>query len=191
MDHPPRRPDNAAPLTLRARGRVVVGASIHEVVPEVPEADFRQVILADLDWIRAHSTRIDGVLNTCRILAYLDGQGLLSKAEGADWALENLPAAYRATITKARSAYRNGSDEPCSPHEVQALPGGRRHEQPKAHSGDETLRRSVLGPHQGEPWATAGRAVSRRSQKPQVAPPAAPTSYGADERRGVGVSRSS
>ena len=84
--------------------------------PRSQRADFRQVILADLDWIRAHSTRIDGVLNTCRILAYLDGQGLLSKAEGADWALENLPAAYRATITKARSAYRNGSDEPCSPH---------------------------------------------------------------------------
>jgi hypothetical protein len=115
-------PDLAAHITvLRARGRVVVGAPIHEVFPEVPEADFRQVILADLDWIRFHSTRIYGVLNACRILAYLDGQGLLSKAEGADWALENLPAAYWATITKARSAYRSGSGEPCSPQEVQAF----------------------------------------------------------------------
>src|SRR5829696_5549182 len=191
MDHPPRRPDNAAPLTLRARGRVVVGASIHEVVPEVPEADFRQVILADLDWIRAHSTRIDGVLNTCRILAYLDGQGLLSKAEGADWALENLPAAYRATITKARSPYRNGSDEPCSPHEVQALPGGRRHEQPKAHSGDETLRRSVLGPHKGNHGQQRAERSADVPRNRRSLPPAAPTSYGADERSGVGVSRSS
>jgi predicted nucleotidyltransferase len=115
-------PDLAAHITVvRARGRVLVGAPINEVFPEVPAADFRQVILADLDWIGHHSTTIYGVLNTCRILAYLDGQGLLSKAEGADWALENLPATYRATITKARSAYRNGSDEPCSPQEVQGL----------------------------------------------------------------------
>lgn len=115
-------PDLAAHITvLRARGRVIVGAPIHKVFPEVPEADFRQVLLADLEWIRAHSTRIYGVLNACRILAYLDGQGLLSKAEGADWALEKVPAAYRATIAKARSAYRSGSDEPCSPQEVQAF----------------------------------------------------------------------
>ena len=115
-------PDLAADITVvRARGRVLVGAPIDEVFPEVPEADFRQVILADLDWIRHHSTTIYGVLNTCRILAYLDGQGLLSKTEGADWALGNLPATYRATITKARSAYRNGSDEPCAPQEVQGL----------------------------------------------------------------------
>ena len=115
-------PDLAAHITvLRTRGRVIVGAPIHQVFPEVPEADFRQVILADLDWIRAHSTQIYGVLNACRILAYLDGQGLLSKAEGADWALENVPVTYRATIAQARSAYRSGSDEPCSPQEVQAF----------------------------------------------------------------------
>jgi streptomycin 3"-adenylyltransferase len=114
--------DLAAHITvLRARGRVIVGAPIQEVFPEVPAADFRQVILADLDWIRANSTTIYGVLNACRILAYLDGQGLLSKAEGADWALENVPATYRATIAKARSAYRSGSREPCSPQEVQAF----------------------------------------------------------------------
>jgi len=115
-------PDLAAHITvLQARGQVIVGAPIHEVFPEVPEADFHQVILADLDWIRAHSTQIYGVLNACRILAYLDGQGLLSKAEGADWALENVPVTYRATIAQARSAYRSGSDEPCSPHQVQAF----------------------------------------------------------------------
>jgi predicted nucleotidyltransferase len=115
-------PDLAAHITVvRARGRVVVGPPIDEVSPEVPAANFRQVILGDLEWIGAHSTRIYGVLNACRILAYLDGQGLLSKAEGADWALSNVPATYRATITKARSAYRHGKDEPCSPQEVQAF----------------------------------------------------------------------
>jgi predicted nucleotidyltransferase len=40
-------PDLAAHITtLRARGRVVRGAPIQEVFPEVPEADHRQAILA-------------------------------------------------------------------------------------------------------------------------------------------------
>ena len=97
------------------------------------------------------------MLNTCRILAYLDGQGLLSKAEGANWALDNLPATYRATISKARSAYRNGSDEPCSPQEVQAFARWAAARATQAHSGDKALRRSVLGPQpKGEPRTTTG-----------------------------------
>lgn len=115
-------PDLAAHITtLRARGRVLWGAPIHEVFPAVPEADFRQAILADLEWIGHHSTQIYGVLNACRVLAYLSGQGVRSKAEAADWALQHLPAAHRATITKALSAYRNGRDEPCTPKQVRAF----------------------------------------------------------------------
>lgn len=115
-------PDLAAHITtLRARGRVVRGAPIQEVFPEVAEADYRQAILADLEWICGNSTQVYGVLNACRVLAWLGGHGVLSKAEAADWALGSLPVAYRATITKARSAYRHGRDEPCSPQEVRAL----------------------------------------------------------------------
>ena len=66
-------------------------------------------------------TGIYGVLNACRVLAYLDGQGVLSKAEAADWAREHLPAAHRPTITRALEAYRAGSVEPCAPQEVREL----------------------------------------------------------------------
>jgi streptomycin 3"-adenylyltransferase len=115
-------PDLAAHVTtLRARGRTLRGEPIHQVFPEVPEADFRQAVLADLDWIGQHSTQVYGVLNACRVLTYLDGHGVLSKAEAADWALDSLPAAHRATVAKAASAYRQGADEPCSPHEVRAF----------------------------------------------------------------------
>jgi hypothetical protein len=69
---------------------VLLGAPIHEVFPEVPDADFREAILADLEWIRHHSTQIYGVLNACRVLAYLSGEGVLPKAEAVDWALRNL-----------------------------------------------------------------------------------------------------
>jgi Domain of unknown function (DUF4111)/Nucleotidyltransferase domain len=115
-------PDLAAHITtLRARGRVVRGAPIKAVFPQVPEADFYQALLADLEWIRQHSSQVYGVLNTCRVLAWLGGRGVLSKAEAADWALDTLPAAYRATISKARSAYRQGRDEPCTALEVRAF----------------------------------------------------------------------
>lgn len=107
---PPTDPDLAAHITmLRAWGRVLLGAPIHEVFPEVPDADFREAILADLEWIRHHSTQIYGVFNACRVLAYLSGEGVLSKAEAADWARRNLPAAHRATTATALSAYREGA----------------------------------------------------------------------------------
>jgi predicted nucleotidyltransferase len=117
-------PDLAAHVTtLRARGRVLLGAPIGEVFPEVPEADFRQAILADLEWTDERSTQVYGVLNACRVLAHLDGQGVLSKAEAADWALRhgNLPADHRSTVAMAASAYRDGGDEPCSPQQVRAF----------------------------------------------------------------------
>jgi predicted nucleotidyltransferase len=115
-------PDLAAHVTtLRARGRVLLGAPIHEVFPAVPEANFRQAILADLEWICDNSTQIYGVLNACRVLAYLGGHGVRSKAEAADWALKHLPAARRPTIAKAAMAYRNGRDEPCAPQQVRAF----------------------------------------------------------------------
>jgi Domain of unknown function (DUF4111) len=115
-------PDLAAHITtLRARGRVLLGAPIQHVFPQAPEADFRQAILADLEWIGHHSTQIYGVLNACRVLAYLSSQPVLSKAEAADWARSNLPAAHHAIIAKAASAYRTGGDEPCPPHQVRAF----------------------------------------------------------------------
>jgi hypothetical protein len=66
-------------------------------------------------------------------------RGWLSKAEAALWAFEHLPAAYRATITKARSAYGRGRDEPCSPQEVRALAHWALAQAAKGHSGDEEL----------------------------------------------------
>jgi hypothetical protein len=174
--HPLTDPDLAAHITVvRARGRVLVGAPIDEVFPEVPAADVRQVILADLDWIRHHSTTIYGVLNTCRILAYLDGQGLLSKAEGADW-----PSTTFRQPTGRRSPRRvrpiaTAVTSRAHPKRFKPSPVGRRHERPKAHSGDKALRRSVLGPQpKGNHGQQRARVVTRRSQKPQVARPTAP-----------------
>jgi predicted nucleotidyltransferase len=111
-------PDLAAHITtLRARGRALLGEPIQAIFPEVPDEDFREAILADLGSVHPDS-QIYSVLNACRVLAYLDGNGVLSKAEAADWALGRLPAAHQETVAKAHSAYRRGAAEPCSSQEA-------------------------------------------------------------------------
>jgi hypothetical protein len=65
----------------------------------------------------AVQTRTYGVLNACRVLAYLDGQGVLSRPR---WPTGHGTTSRRppATITPGARAYRAGSDEPCAPQEV-------------------------------------------------------------------------
>jgi predicted nucleotidyltransferase len=110
---------------LLARGRTLVGEPAGDVFPAVPEADFRDSILRDFAWIQKPETRmggrIYGVLNACRVLAYLRGAGILSKAEAGDWARHALPADLRPTSAAAVAAYRSGSDEPCSDETVRGF----------------------------------------------------------------------
>jgi predicted nucleotidyltransferase len=107
---------------LLERGETLVGAPAIEVFPPIPEADFLDSILADLEWIRRPETRmggrIYGVLNACRVLAYVRGAGILSKAEAAEWTLEALQADLRPTVASALRAYRSGADEPLPPEEA-------------------------------------------------------------------------
>jgi predicted nucleotidyltransferase len=102
---------------LLARGRTLVGPPAEDVFPLVPEADFRDSILRDFAWIQKPETRmggrIYGVLNACRVLAYLRGAGILSKAEAGEWAAHALPPKLRPTAKAALAAYRSGSEEPC------------------------------------------------------------------------------
>jgi hypothetical protein len=118
-----RDPDLAGHIGLLVeRGETLVGAPAAEVFPQIPQADFRDSILADLEWIRRPETRmggrIYGVLNACRVLAYVRGAGILSKAEAAEWAVEALPADLRSTVASAADAYRSGAAEPLPPVEV-------------------------------------------------------------------------
>lgn len=105
---------------LHARGEV--GAPIDAAFPPIPEADFRDSILRDFEWIRRPGTRmggrIYGVLNACRVFAWLRGRGIVSKAEAGDWALGVVSPELRPTLRKAVAAYRQGGDEPCTEEEA-------------------------------------------------------------------------
>lgn len=106
---------------LRARGRVLNGVAIEEVFPVVPQEDVHDAIMRDLSWSAAHSTQVYGVLNAARAVAYAQTGELLSKVEGAQWALDRVPAQHRAVVGQALTAYRGNGDEPCAEPDVRAF----------------------------------------------------------------------
>ena len=109
--------DLAAHLMMCAeRGICLKGFDIPDAFPAVPASDFRDSILGDVlsqefglgsDFRRP----VYVVLNACRALAYLQQHLLLSKAEGALWALKNLPHEDHAVIYQVLSVYEGESNE--------------------------------------------------------------------------------
>jgi predicted nucleotidyltransferase len=115
--------DPAAHLAeTRARGLVLLGLPIEDVVPIVPATDFLNSVVGDLRWalrkLKANATvegRIQAstylVLNACRILAFLENDRVLSKAEGGEWALRVVPREFAPLVRQALRAYRE--DQRC------------------------------------------------------------------------------
>lgn len=99
-------------LSVRQRGAVLHGPPIADVVGQVPWSAFRAAVLDDFAWIvdgdNVLTTPFYGVLNICRYwhLLTTDEQVVLSKEEGAMWALEHLPAEHHRVVFDALEAYR-------------------------------------------------------------------------------------
>jgi predicted nucleotidyltransferase len=101
--------DLAAHFTMtRQRGVWLWGEPIARVIPAVPVADFEDSIVSDLDWARARAAQspVYGILNHCRVYAYVAEGHIYSKWEGADWAIERVPAEFRALVSSALDAYQ-------------------------------------------------------------------------------------
>jgi predicted nucleotidyltransferase len=115
-------PDLAVHCTVVAqRGRRLLGAPIEEVFGPVPVEFYRGSVLEDLDYIleddHLSESPYYGVLNCCRVLE-LEREGwdhVVSKEEGAQWALANLPPDHHALIEQALRCYR--SPNPVTPAE--------------------------------------------------------------------------
>ncbi len=108
--------DLAAHFTMvRKRGLCVYGKPIREVFAEVPRPYFIASIVQDFIWSYHHILEKTGdqpcpvplyaVLNSCRMIAFLECEVMLSKAEGGQWGLNNLPARYYSLITEALKEY--------------------------------------------------------------------------------------
>ena len=101
--------DLAAHVTvLRARGVCLCGAPIDEVFGEVPKQDYMDSLwygIADAEDDIAEDTMYL-TLNLTRVLAFLQDGSVLSKREGGEWGLKNLPEKYHGLLREALSEYR-------------------------------------------------------------------------------------
>ena len=116
-DHQNRDEDLAAHCTIIIhRGICLYGKPIAEVFPCIPAADYRDAITGDFTWAQAEgrlaANPVYFILNTCRILAYLQDGLILSKDEGGIWGLDNLPQEYQPLIAQALASIDGESSNP-------------------------------------------------------------------------------
>ena len=101
--------DLAAHITvIHARGVCLCGAPIDEVFGEVPKQAYMDSLwydIADAEDDIAEDTMYL-TLNLARVLAFLQDGNVLSKKEGGEWGLKNLPEKYHGLLREALSEYR-------------------------------------------------------------------------------------
>ncbi|MBO4407541.1 MAG: DUF4111 domain-containing protein [Clostridia bacterium] len=103
--------DLAAHFTvIRERGVCLCGLAVDAVFGKVPPGDYldsiREDVAGAMEEITENPTYF--TLNLARVLAYLSDGSVLSKKEGGEWGLENLPAKYDALLRTALADYRSG-----------------------------------------------------------------------------------
>ena len=108
-----RDPDLAAHFSVaRKIGICLYGTAAHQILGSVPWPHFLDAIGGDFDWILTKeniiTTPFYGVLNACRVVKTRTfGEGtIVSKEDGALWALENFPAEHQEIIIQALDVYR-------------------------------------------------------------------------------------
>ena len=104
--------DLAAHFTvIRARGRCLCGLPIDEVFGGVPEQDYLDALWYDIgdapEEIAENTMYL--TLNLARVLAYLKEKKVLSKQEGGEWGLRNLPKEYHGLLREALREYQGAA----------------------------------------------------------------------------------
>jgi Domain of unknown function (DUF4111) len=72
----------------RAAGVAVRGPAPTELIGHIARVDVLGYLSSELRWVLDHASEAYGVLNACRALAYLERDEILSKVDGAQYALE-------------------------------------------------------------------------------------------------------
>ncbi|MDE7193833.1 MAG: DUF4111 domain-containing protein [Oscillospiraceae bacterium] len=104
--------DLAAHFTvIKAVGRTLCGKPIEEVFGEVKREYYLDSIMYDVAGAARDiaADPIYAVLNLCRTAAFVREGKVLSKADGAMWAAENIPKKYLNAVSAAAESYRSGS----------------------------------------------------------------------------------
>lgn len=105
--------DLAAHFTvINKRGRCLYGPPVKEMFAEVPGSDYMDSLWYDVEGAPEEITEYPMylTLNLARVLAYREEGLVLSKKEGAEWALRKLPAEYRPLIEDALREYSESAE---------------------------------------------------------------------------------
>jgi streptomycin 3"-adenylyltransferase len=105
--------DLAAHFTIIGkRGKCLCGLPIEEAFAPVPKADYMDSIWEDI--AEAQEDIVDNtmyiILNLARVLAYKKEELVLSKKEGGEWALNNIPEEYHDLIKEAMAEYADARE---------------------------------------------------------------------------------
>ena len=105
--------DLAAHFTvITHRGQCLYGAPIRDVFAEIPGCDYMDSLWYDIEGAAEEITEypLYLTLNLARVLAYQEKGLVLSKKEGGEWAIRNLPPEYRPLITAALREYAESAE---------------------------------------------------------------------------------
>jgi predicted nucleotidyltransferase len=118
--------------TTRERGFCVWGKPINELFSRIPAQYHLRSVIEDIEHTRrylhekperiGYNVPVYWILGSCRILAFIREEKVLSKLEGGDWGLAHLPRKYHSLIEQAVSSYQ-GKKKNCvwNPNELEAF----------------------------------------------------------------------
>ena len=101
--------DLAAHFTvIKARGKCLFGLAISEVFGEVHEQYYMDSLWSDIEEAAEEITdnTMYLTLNMARVLAWTREKKVLSKQEGGEWGLKNLPEKYHSLLLEALKEYK-------------------------------------------------------------------------------------
>ncbi len=105
--------DLAAHFTIiKNYGIVLYGAEINDVFADVPRNAYIDSIWSDIENAKEEIVKnpVYVILNLCRVAAFLKNDLIVSKKQGGEWALQNLPAQYHPLVSLALQSYASGND---------------------------------------------------------------------------------
>jgi predicted nucleotidyltransferase len=93
---------------IKARGKCLFGLSIDEVFGEVPEQYYMDSLWNDIEEATEEITdnTMYLTLNLARVYAWVKEKKVLSKKEGGEWGLKNLPDKYHSLLQDALKEYK-------------------------------------------------------------------------------------
>jgi predicted nucleotidyltransferase len=113
--------------TARKRGFRIYGKPIRKVFSKIPPQYHLRSVIEDLKCTRkylhessehiGYDPAVYWVLGSCRILAFIREEKVLSKLEGGQWGLANLPKQYNDLIKHALCYYQEKKKEHIWNHE--------------------------------------------------------------------------